>query len=712
MNPSASLKWHPLETLAARFQANLAALEGRDPQLAARLRDLRCASPLFIAAAGDDVYLGRAGAAGIEVIPDPMPGPAARALVAKIFPASQVTGPMMVSGLGYGWLWDRLAKLPCRVDAAPGHRPPLYFLAGEVDQLWAVLHVLDWREFLADRRIAIFAGRDAFEQLQRVLIEEPMRPEPRACLRIDSSLPQIDLSVLLNAVHSARGSQLDEMAARLREFYAGRSDADWAGRFQAGRLRVLGITSRYTTFLQHSMRDWLAGLERLGHDVRLFIEPDDHLLPGGFNYTKAVLETQPDLIVIIDHFRAELGRLPESVPCVMWVQDRLPNIYSASAGAAQGARDFCLGFGQLHLATRYGYPAGRFMSATIGINDEKYAPSPLTRAEVDRFGCDVSYVSHASVPSHKLVENFLGPAPQPQVKRLVWDAHDRMVAHFESGGQVLTDPVLQQRLLESARLAGVEPDAAGLRQLVEFFGQQVNNAIFRHQALEWISAAGVHLRLYGRGWEAHPRLARHACGEADNRVALPKIYQASKINLQVIPHGAVHQRLLDGLACGGFFLMRYTPGDDLGQPYRALWEWCCRRGISSDEQMRARLDDAARAAIARIESLVGYDTATLDTKLYDCVATIADNDFAALATGVWPDRYADVAFKTKDDLGQMLARYLPDEALRQQIASEMRRVVIDRFSYRTISQRLVRFIADALDREAATTSNRIRAAAA
>lgn len=712
MNPSVSLKWHPLESLAARFQANLATLEGRDPQLAGRLRDLRCASPFFIAAAGDDVYLGRPGPAGIEIIPDPMPASAARALAAKIFPASVVTGPIVVSGLGYGWLWDRLAKLPCRVDAAPGHRPPLYFLAGDIDQLWAVLHVLDWRELLADRRITIFAGPDAHEQLQRILIDEPMRPEPRACLRIDSSLPQYDLSVLLKAVHEARASQLDEMALRLREIYADRSDADWAERFRSGRLRILGITSRYTTFLQHSMRDWLAGLERLGHDVRLFIESDDHLLPDGFNYTKAVLETEPDLIVIIDHFRAELGKLPESVPCVMWVQDRLPNIYSASAGAAHGARDFCLGFGRLHLATRYGYPAGRFMSATIGINDQKYAPSPLTRAEIDRFGCDVSYVSHASVPSNKLVENFLGPAPQPHVKRLVWDAHDRMVAHFESGGQVLTDPVLQQRLLESAWQAGVEPDAAGLRQLVEFFGQQVINAIFRHQALEWIAVTGVHLRLYGRGWEAHPRLARHACGEADNRVALPKIYQASKINLQVIPHGAVHQRLLDGLACGGFFLMRYTSGDDLGQPYRTLWDWCRRRGIRSDEQMRARLDDEARDAIARVESLVGYDTATLDTKLYDCVATIADDGFAALATGVWPDRYAHVAFKTRDDLDRMLARYLDDEALRQQIAAEMRRVVIDRFSYRGISRRLVQFIADSLDSELAAAGSRIRAAAA
>jgi hypothetical protein len=694
MNPSASLTWHPLESLAARFHANLAALERRNPLLAERLRDLRWMSPLFIAAAGDNVYLGRAGAAGIEVVPDPMPAPSARMLVAKVFPASQVTGPIAVSGLGHGWLWDRLAKLPCRVDAAPGHRPPLYFLAGDVEQLRAVLHVLDWREFLADPRFAIFAGPDAFVQLQTALINEPMRPEPRACLRIDSSLPQHDLGALLKTIHSERGAKLEDMAARLRAIYDARTDSDWAGRFRSGRLRVLGITSRYTTFLQHSMRDWLAGLERLGHDVRLFIEPEDHLLPGGFSYTKAVLENEPDLIVIIDHYRAEIGPVPQSIPCVMWVQDRLPNIYSAAAGAAQGTRDYCLGFSRLHLSSRHGYPAEQFMSATIGINEARYASASIPQKEADRFACDVSYVSHASVPSDQLVSRFLGAAPRPEIARLVWDMHDRMVAHFESGGQTMTDPVLQRTLLDSASEAGIELAPADLPPLMDLFGQQVNNAIFRHQALIWAAGSGADLRLYGRGWEAHPKLGRYARGEADNRHDLPRIYRASKVNLQVIPHGAVHQRMLDGLSAGGFFLCRRTPGDMAGEPYLKLWQWCRRLGISDERRLReaAAMDPSAQQWIAQIDALLGYDTAQVQPSLYECLEATADNDFMILAAAVWPELYPQVSFATAAELQTKLALYLADASERARVAAEMRRVVIERCSYLSISRRLVAFV--------------------
>jgi len=74
--------------------------------------------------------------------------------------------------------------------------------------------------------------------------------------------------------------------------------------------------------------------------------------------------------------------VPKSVPCVMWVQDRLANIFNSEAGAAQGSRDYAMGFGRLHLSNRHGYPIDRFMSCTIGINDQKYSREELTPPEL------------------------------------------------------------------------------------------------------------------------------------------------------------------------------------------------------------------------------------------------------------------------------------------------------------------------------------------
>ena len=69
--------------------------------------------------------------------------------------------------------------------------------------------------------------------------------------------------------------------------------------------------------------------------------------------------------------------------------------------------------------------------------------------------------------------------------------------------------------------------------LLDFFLQRINNALFRHQALHWIADLGLNLRLYGKGWEKHPRFGRFARGPADNETQIGAIYRASRINLQV-----------------------------------------------------------------------------------------------------------------------------------------------------------------------------------
>lgn len=694
-----SLKWHPLELFDARFRVNLDALAKHDHDLAVQLAELAPSVPMFIAAEGDNVFLGRPGNAGMELLPNPLPPAKAREIVSDLAPQGFVSAPLVVGGLGYGWLWDRLAKLPCKVEAAPGHRPPIYLLAGDIERLWAVLHVLDWRDMLADARFRLFVGPDAAAQLRSALIENPALAWPRACVRVEPALWTKDFDSIMSEVAQDADRRLECLQNKLSEIYSQASDERLVRRFGSGKLRVLGITSRYTTFLQYSMRDWLAGFEQLGHETRLVIEGKDYEVNTGLTFASACAEFQPDLVVMIDHYRSEYKGLTDSVPFVMWVQDRLPNMFSARAGAAQGPRDYCLGFGRLHLARRFGYPAERFLPSVIGINEPKYADISLEDNEPAKYACDVSYVSHASASSQQLIEAEIARNPLPQTSRLLWDLHEQMVGHFCSGGQVLTDPVIRRHVMESMQRVGVSPDENVIQSLVGLFGQQVNNAIFRHQALEWVAQMGVDLRLWGRGWEKHPRLAKYARGPADNQHDLPLIYKSSKINLQLIPHGAVHQRLLDGLAAGAFFLIRDTPGDAIGVPYRRLWDWCRSNGISSDGQMRARADAQAMQLITEIDSLLGYDSSTHDLSLFDCIQTVADTDFLTLGSTAWPQEYPRVAFSSRDQLHSMLTRYLADDELRREIAGSMRRVVIERCSYRSISDRLLRFIAADLRRK-------------
>jgi hypothetical protein len=696
MTPTTELKWHPLELFDQRFQANLTALRTRDPRLAERLGNLRVATPFFISAQGNQVFLGRQGPAGIEIVPNSIPPDQARTMSATLCPKGQVSWPVLISGLAYGWLWDRLAKLPCQVDTAPGHRPPIYFLAGDIERLWAVLHVMDWAAFLADSRFLIFVGEDAVAQLQVALIENPALALPRVCITIEQKLWTEDFDTFLVSVAAGRSASLADLAARLDSVYSVTSPEEWAAKFQTGRLRVLGITSRYTSFLQHSMRDWLAAFDRLGHETHLVIEPADYLVRGVIANLQGVLDFKPDLILLIDHSRPEFEGMPQSVPCVMWVQDWLPNIYNDVAGAAQGPSDFCIGFGRLHLTQVHGYPAERFMACPIGANEERFKPAALSGEDWARYGCDVSYVSHVSTPSDVLLKNTLARNPDPSIAKLLWDLHDRLVGDFEQGGVTHTDWQLKEKLDESIAQTGVQPTALNLRKILWLFNIQVNNAIFRHKTLKWVADLGVKLKLYGKDWEKHPTLGRFACGPADTLRDVPKICAASKVNLQITPHGAVHQRLLEGLLAGGFYLIRWTPGDHLGIAFRSLRNWCLSQGIGSESALRSIDSPQVQSWITECEELHGDHSDKKDFRLYDRLTAGGEAEIMMRAGAVWPEQYPQVSFRSAAELQLRLTRFLGDERERQQVASAMRAEIVENCTYTSISKRLVRFIADDL----------------
>ena len=57
-------------------------------------------------------------------------------------------------------------------------------------------------------------------------------------------------------------------------------------------LRVLCVTSRFTTFLKYSTRDVAATLERQGMATRLLIEPKDYAVVSPQAYMEAFVEFQ------------------------------------------------------------------------------------------------------------------------------------------------------------------------------------------------------------------------------------------------------------------------------------------------------------------------------------------------------------------------------------------------------------------------------------
>ena len=457
-------------------------------------------------------------------------------------------------------------------------------------------------------------------------------------------------------------------------------------------LRILGITCRFSAFIQHSMRDWLAGFQGMGHQTRLLIEPTDHERNDLMAVADACATFRPDLVVAIGHHRQTIPGIPAHVPVAMWVQDVVPQVFSDHAGRAQGPLDFCLGFGRLLLSTRHGYPADQFLPATVGVNEQRFAPTPLTPTERAAFECDVSYVSHNSTPADVVFARALEAIGSPDVRRLYRDMYDRIIAHYDTGGRAAHAPAVRLMLRASMDATGVHDAGRPEADVVYFFNERLGNAIFRHQSLLWAADLGVDLRIYGRGWESHPSLRRYARGVADNGTQLSAIHRASRINLQLIVTGAMHQRLLDGLAAGGFFLVRRTPIDVVGRHYLTLWDWCQRHDIRSEADFRRRADPSVRQACQALDAILGYEVAAQAVPLFDTLQTCADAQFTNTASAFWPGHYDQVAFGDAAELRSQVERYLADPDARRSIATAMREPVVERASYRRINVRLLELI--------------------
>ena len=530
---------------------------------------------------------------------------------------------------------------------------------------------------------------------------------PKLSVTIDATIWPTGVS-LDTVITRARQRQSDVLVSLLNEIHLDPNKPtpqSLASRFNSGQpLRIMGLTSRYTTFLQYSMRDWLAGLNRLGHQTHMLIEEHDHQNANNLVIARQCHEFKPDLIIAIDHARPTLFGVLDSIPVVMWVQDRLPHIYDAKTGNAQGSLDYVIGYSRQELTQRFNYPASRFMPAMVGVNPQRFVPRGLTQSEKDRYSCDISFVSHASAPAEKIIQHEIDQQEKPEAKALLDYIFQQVRAIYEGGGFVSNGHVLSRMVDDALYKSNMR---ANREPLMDLFIHKVNNALFRHQAIRWAAESGANLHLYGNGWDKHPEFARFARGPADNQDQLPIIYQASAINLQVTPFGAVHQRLLDGLVAGGFFLLRSVTADELEILRKQIWSWCQSHGVTGGHGMLQRCDDHLSTLLARFKAGWMLDPRADIEYFYAGLEEAAMDDFQRTANTMWIES-PRVTFSTQSELTAQINHFLANPQERQTIVQSMRQRVLETHTYESISRRMLTFIAQDLKR---VTTNTTKAAA-
>jgi hypothetical protein len=269
-------------------------------------------------------------------------------------------------------------------------------------------------------------------------------------------------------------------------------------------------------------------------------------------------------------------------------------------------------------------------------------------------------------------------------------------ARYDAGESVTVAAELEAIIDESLHELSIRVVNPG--RLMDIFTTKINNALFRHQTLEWLAelheSDGVRIHLYGRGWEKHPTLGCFARGVADNESALSAIYQASKINLQVTPWGAAHQRVFDGTAAGGFFLFRGTEVERCDRIYRELWQWCDANDIRNDAALKraAQQDAMVNAWIDQITRLNGKSPFSHGYDFVTELAVTAKSGFTRSAATLW-DEYDEVVFDTRQQLHERVRRFLKNDAARAVVARSMRDRTLENMTYRSIARQTIDFIA-------------------
>lgn len=631
--------------------------------------------------------------------------------------AQLMPGPYAFDGIGLGWYFERVWR--ATRNTFLGYSPALYWVEPNALAVAIALHLHDWQELLSDEAVMIFAGRGAGSRFRETLLSDSDLPPPVLLFSAPSRPPadpeqgacrRADVAAIVAEVVRVRAARAAESFRGIEAVYANRDARYWASRFAsalregprpttdpaAAPLRILGSVSTHTSFLQYSMRDALRAFEQLGCRTKLLIESRPFERIGAATWHRVIEEFQPDLFFVIDHLRTSfVGKIPRNLPQMTWDQDALTHLFNADTIRRMGPLDTVVGLPQFELIGRGGCDPDAFLPAHMATSPERFDVQALSDDEQARYRCDVSYVSHASQTADEFHVAERAKCRDRHVRRLLDHVFPLAVAQVREHGAV-SGGVMQRLLLDAEQRCGLRVTDADLRhRLLSWYIWRLCDRVFRHQALEWVARwaqrTGRSFRIYGNGWERHPSLSSFAAGPAENGRELLCVYRASAINLQLMPAGFLHQRALDGILAGGFFLARQTMADRRDPRLTPLAQAIARRGLRSAAALRASGDADLTATFDAVRESLGHADEEAE-KTFHFVRCDAQLDYPC---DVFPC-FAQIVFRDAASFEQAAETFLAAPARRTEIVAAMRRIVTERYSYQATMRKFLMFAADYL----------------
>ncbi len=710
----------PWDTLRSRYEANLDVLLRRygwaDAMHAAWLAEQRHLELHVTKDGRQQVFDRRSGWRPVfgNLVPQPSADVFAKQIKDHIIPAFVIDG----IGLGFHLPWVHEATS----RAFLGATALIYQVERSFVGMAVALHLNDWRGLITDARVRLCCGPDAYEHFAEWVANDTTNHAPQGIVTAPG-WETADGQTVHEWIEKASQELEDRrvaLHAEASETYAGRDRAWWHRRFTEALsggppLRVLGVTCRFSTVLQYSMRDALNAFAANGCETRLVMEPDNHSRITPLTLLSTIREFEPDLLIVIDHLRErQRPGLIDNLPLVTWIQDRLPWLFTAEAGASMGPLDFCMGYSRPELVRRFGYPANQFMPCLMATDPAALLPPEAKGKNLAALEaidppdpalcCDVAFATNRGRSAEDIHEDSRKRC-EPQLQPLVDAVYEEVLARLHRG-ELNGGLDFGRMLLLMGRERGMELSPDQRETIGSDYVWPLVDHLIRRQTIQWAAAwaesTGGRFSLYGHGWDTHPEFARYARGFIEHGPQLGRAIRAAKVNLHAGCNNALHQRVLDGLAAGGFFLIRRHYGDVFFRVMLDLYAYVREQGF--EPGAKVRLEDfpsPLRERLIATKRMRGVALTEYEPLLqinFDSMQKLWEQrEKAENASRLWPD-FDRVTFDSADEFSARMREFLTDEGARRSVAFEMREAVLREMSHDVLMKQLLHWLRETLGR--------------
>jgi len=521
---------------------------------------------------------------------------------------------------------------------------------------------------LAARRVVLSIGADWQAQWTLMLTKELGCPLPTQMLRLGVANQAVvdGIQTVVDRINQETTAAMHRVEARGQAL----TDLQVAGALSGGlgrSPRILWLTSRFSKVVRYSAADAAAGLEQIGVNTRLVMEQEDHHQITSRFLLHALESFEPDAVMMINYMRSQFQNgLPASLPVFTWLQDEIGELLSDQAGQAVDRRQFIGTCSPGFYSQQYDYPSSQMMYLN------KLTRFPTQAVKVDPEPV-VVFVSNAARTETQLMDDLLCRCGEGKAALdMIASCCEWLFELYRSGGccQVAKEllPVIE-RAVKDHGLAPLK--ASECSRLAMLLFNSVNNTLYRQQGLRWArkcaEALGLELALYGQDWDKNPEFQDCNRGYAAYGPELEAITQKARFNLQIVPFNCMHQRLMDGWAAGGFYLIRDHPADRLNETWQRLFEQR-PSGAHDTQAWREALSEDQRQLLDRAIA----DRARL---MMDAEGDVLENSQAVCHDGYvpgssLPPMMAEVTFDAEASLLERMRFFMDNPGAQDHVLAE------------------------------------------